>query len=189
MKKGFVLLMVMIFGLVLVTGVIAREKGAKPWGAKQRSLKIEATVEAIDLDKRIITLKGPKGNVVDLTVGKRVRNLSKLKVGDLVNVSYYEAVVFRVHAPGEAGELTTDAGASLPGERTAGVAFTQVTVTATVEALDTETQHVTLKGDEGKTFVLKVKDPKYLENVKVGDRATFFYTRGVAVSVKPAKKL
>jgi Cu/Ag efflux protein CusF len=194
MKKGFILLMVMVFGLVLVNGVIAEETAAvkkdKPSAVRPRTLKILATVEAIDLDKRILTLKGPKGNVFDLTVKERIKNLSQVQVGDQVNVQYYEALAFRVHGAGEVGEPQTFSSAqSVPGEKPAGVATKRLTVTATVEAIDAETQHVTLKGPEGKgTLFLKVKDPKYLENVKVGDRVTFNYTQALAVSVIPVKK-
>ena len=44
--------------------------------------QIVATVEAVDAAKRQVTLKGPKGNVVPLTVGPDVRNLAQVKVGD-----------------------------------------------------------------------------------------------------------
>ena len=46
--------------------------------------KIVATVEAIDVAKREVTLKGPKGKVVPLTVAPDVRNLEQVKVGDRV---------------------------------------------------------------------------------------------------------
>jgi hypothetical protein len=49
-------------------------------------------------------------------------------------------------------------------------------------------RYVTLKGPEGKTQEIKVKDPKNLENVKVGDQVAFTYTEALAVSVEPTKK-
>jgi len=192
MKKGFVLLIMMAFGLVLVSGVVAQEKG-KPGAIKTKTIKAVATVEAIDLDKRLVTLKGPKGNVFSLTVGEKVKNLDKVKVGDLVDVRYYEAVAFKVKAAEEAGEAEKSQASSKmesakPGEEPAGVAIKQRTITANIEALDAKTQHVTLKGPEGNILVLKVKNPKYLENVKVGDKVTFIFTDALAVSVVPAKK-
>jgi plasmid maintenance system killer protein len=63
-----------------------------------------------------------------------------------------------------------------------------VTVTATVEAIDAKKNRVTLKGPEGKTQEIKVKDPKNLVNVKVGDQVVLTYTEALAISVEPAKK-
>jgi hypothetical protein len=63
-----------------------------------------------------------------------------------------------------------------------------VTVTGTIEAIDAKKKRVTLKGPEGKTQEIKVKDPKNLKNVKVGDQVVLTYTEALAVSVEPAKK-
>ena len=63
-----------------------------------------------------------------------------------------------------------------------------MTVTATIEAIDAKKNRVTLKGPEGKTQEIKVKDPKNLKNVKVGDQVVLTYTEALAVSVEPAKK-
>jgi plasmid maintenance system killer protein len=63
-----------------------------------------------------------------------------------------------------------------------------VTVTATIEAIDAKKNRVTLKGPEGKTQEIKVKDPKNLVNVKVGDQVVLTYTEALAISVEPAKK-
>jgi hypothetical protein len=53
--------------------------------ARQSTLRHEreivATVEAVDAAKRQVTLKGPKGNVVPLTVGPDVRNLRRSRSG------------------------------------------------------------------------------------------------------------
>jgi ASC-1-like (ASCH) protein len=64
----------------------------------------------------------------------------------------------------------------------------QVTVTATVETIDKNSQYVTLKGQEGKTVEVKVKDPKNLEGVKVGDEVVITYTEALAISVEKAGK-
>ncbi|MCX5731077.1 MAG: hypothetical protein NTY18_06950 [Deltaproteobacteria bacterium] len=44
--------------------------------------QITAKVKAIDVDKRLITLKGPKGEVDTFEVGPDVKNLPQVKVGD-----------------------------------------------------------------------------------------------------------
>jgi len=212
MKKGLVLLMVLVFGLVFVTGVVAKEKGEakegkekseakeakekgegkkeKPSGMKERTVEVIATVEAIDLDKRMVTLKGPKGNLFDLKVGEKARNLPQVKVGDQVKVKYYESLAFEVKKAGAPSEATAAAGVARTkeGEKPGGIIANQVTATATVEAIDAKTKRVTLKGPEGKTMVVKVKDPKNLKNVQKGDQVELTYTEALALSVEPAKK-
>jgi hypothetical protein len=157
---------------------------------KERTVKVEATVQAIDLPKRVVTLKGSKGNIFDLKVGEEAKNLPQIKVGDLVTVQYYESLAFQVIKAGQAGVESAGSGVARakPGGKPGGVAANQVTVTASIEAIDAKNKYVTLKGPEGKTQEIKVKDPKNLKNVKVGDQVVLTYTEALAVSVEPAKK-
>jgi hypothetical protein len=58
-----------------------------------------------------------------------------------------------------------------------------------VQSIDKNKQTAVLKGPEGNTVKIKVKDPQNLVNVNVGDEVVVTYTRAVAISVeKPAKK-
>ena len=57
-----------------------------------RRVTVTASVEAIDVANRHVTLKGPRGNVFELAVDPEVRNLDQVKVGDLVVVHYLEAL-------------------------------------------------------------------------------------------------
>ena len=75
-----------------------------------------------------------------------------------------------------------------PGEMPARVSARQVTVTASVEAIDKITPAITLKGPEGDVVTVRVVDPKNLEKVKVGDKLAITYTEALAISVERAKK-
>ena len=99
---------------------------------------VKATVEAIDLQNRVVTLKGPKGKVFDLKVGEEAKNLPQVKVGDEVVAKYYESIAVQVQKPGEVGGVaqTQAVAAAKPGERPAGMVANQITITATVEAID-----------------------------------------------------
>jgi Cu/Ag efflux protein CusF len=190
MKKGLVVVLVLVLGLVLATGLMAAEK-AKPSGMKEQVINMSATVEAIDLNKRIVTLKGSQGNVFDLKVGEEAKNLAQVKVGDQVNVKYYESLAYEVKKAGAAtggAEATGAVATAKPGEKPAGVVAGQVTVTATIEKIDTKKQYVSLKMPEGKILEVKVKDPNNLKNVKKGDQVVLTYTEALALSVEPAKK-
>jgi len=158
---------------------------------KEHVVSATATVEAIDLQKRVVTLKGPNGDVFDVTVGEQARNLPQVKVGDQVEVKYYESIALRLVKPGEgvAGVRETETlERAKKGEKPGGMAGRQVTLTATITAIDKKKQKVTLKGPEGKTVTVKAENPKNLAKVKVGDEVEITYTEALAISVEEAKK-
>ena len=69
MKKMLVILISTIFLLSL--GAIAMAQEKKPGVTSQRMVTARAKVEAVDPQNRMISLRGPKGNVVDLKVGEK----------------------------------------------------------------------------------------------------------------------
>jgi hypothetical protein len=74
----------------------ARAKpGEKPAGAVGRQVTVVADVVAVDQKKKTITLKGPKGNVVELDV-QNPDHFKVVKTGDQVLVDYVEAVAVSV---------------------------------------------------------------------------------------------
>jgi hypothetical protein len=159
---------------------------------KEQTTTVTATVQALDLEKRVVTLKGSKGNIFDLKVGPQAKNLDQVKVGDEVVITYYESVAYRLLKPGEAPVPTTQTDVvetSKKGAKPSGVAGSQSTLTATIEALDMKAHTATLKGPDGKSVTIKAQDPKNLEAVKVGDEVVITYTEALAISVeKPTKK-
>ena len=64
----------------------------------------------------------------------------------------------------------------------------QLTVTSTIEAIDTRAGTVTLKSADGETITTKVRDPEKLKLVGVGDLVELTYTEAIAVSVEPAPR-
>jgi hypothetical protein len=76
-------------------GAAGSAPGAKPGGVLGRQVTILADVVAVDPKKSTISLKGPRGNVIDVDV----RNPEQFKVvhkGDQVQVTYAEAVALSV---------------------------------------------------------------------------------------------
>jgi ribosome maturation factor RimP len=151
----------------------------KPLGRSEgRAVTIKGTISAIDKEKSTVTLKGPKGRTVTLEV-KDPQKFDVIKVGDPVVATYMEAVAFQIKKPGTA----------TPGETPAGAVGQEVTVTATITAIDKKAHTVTIKGPNGNTETVKAKDPKNLDLVKVGDLVEISYMQALAVSLdKPAKK-
>ncbi len=174
------------------------EQPAQPPGAPvvsgtigERMQTVTATVEKIDLKKRLVTLKGPDGKSVTVEVDERVKNLPQVKKGDQVTVSYYESAAYEVKKPGEAQPGVVVAGAlgtAKPGEMPAGVGAHTVTVTSTIEAIDKSVPSVTLKGPDGDLVTVRVRYPEKLAHVKVGDLVEITYTQALAIAVEPPSK-
>lgn len=166
--------------------------GAKPSVTRSAVVKTTATVQAIDLKNRLVTLKGVDGNTFEILVGKQAKNLPQVKVGDIVEAAYYESVAIKVYKAGAAPAGVEAAGVlatAKPGDMPGGIAAKQVTVTATVQSIDRKNQTAVLKGPEGNSVTIKVRDPRNLVNVNVGDEVVATYTRAFAISVeKPAQK-
>ncbi len=166
--------------------------GDKAMGrAAGRAVQVKGTVAAVDKENRTITLKGPKGRTITLDV-QDPQKLEVVKVGDPVVATYMEAIAFQIKKPGTATPGTTvqeTRATSKPGETPAGAIGQEVTVTATITAINKSAGTVTIKGPKGNSDTIKAKDPKNLDRVKVGDLVEITYARALAVSLdKPEKK-
>jgi Cu/Ag efflux protein CusF len=148
-----------------------------------------ATVEKIDLASRVVTLKGENGKTFTVKAGEAVRNLPQVKVGDQVVTTYYESLAYSVHKPGslEAG-ATAAVGAARaePGEKPGAIAANVVQVVATIVAIDKATPSVTLKKADGEVVAIRVREPRRLEGVAVGDMVEITYSEALAIAVQPA---
>jgi ribosomal protein S17 len=167
----------------------AATPAAKPKGETAAVVTLRGTVEAIDMAKQTVTIKGPKRT---LTVQVRdPKKLEAIKVGDPVVGKYYEALAFEVKKPGTATPgVTAQQGVatSQPGATPAGAIGEQVTVTATIVAIDKAAHTVTIKGPEGNTETVKARNPKNLDAVKVGDLVEITYTRALALALDRSTK-
>lgn len=186
---GFVLSAAFAASALAQTAATVVGKGPGVAGAAQ-TVKVAATITKIDAATREVTLKGPQGREVTVLAGPEVKNFAQIKVGDQVNIEYVEALTVELKKGSTAAVSRTDqAGEATakPGERPAGVAGRQVTVTAEVMAVDPRTQTVTLRGPR-QTVDLKVADPEQFKRVAKGDRVEATYTEALAIAVEPAKK-
>ena len=81
---------------VQVEGAAGRaQPGEKPAGGAGQRVSFAATIEAIDLAKGTVTLKGPEGDSQTIKA-RNPANLKKVKVGDVVDITYTEAVALKV---------------------------------------------------------------------------------------------
>jgi hypothetical protein len=156
-------------------------------------VEVRATVVAVNLNQRLVTLKGPE-RTVTVCVDKRIPYLSQVKAGDEVDVRYYEALAVDIDEPGTARPsvevkdgvaLATAAGSG------ATVATRQVKLTTEIYVVNRGDNSVTFRGPDGYYRWVKIKNPRlqpYLKKLKYGDDVVFTYTEALAVGLEPAKK-
>jgi len=178
---------------MLLALVVAVSLGACAETTPKKELNVEranvvsvtATVDKIDLKKRMVTIRGSEGTVRTLHVGEEAVNLPQVRVGDKVTLDYIESLAVRMAKPGEVkAEVKGLVGKAKPGEKPGYVEETETTITATILDLDKVKETATLKAPDGEVVVVKVQDPANLNKVKVGDTIVITYTEALAIAVR-----
>lgn len=169
------------------TGAPAAAAKAGPRVVVAETTSIKARVDAVDVNKRLVTVTGPRGKTLTLKVGPEVKDLDQVKPGDQLIVRYFESLALFVRKGGEPRAATEGTAVQVApkGKKPAAVAVDTVEFRGTVEAIDYAKRRITLKGPEGKTRTIKV-DPsvKRLNEMKKGDQVVVRYTEAIAFSVR-----
>lgn len=76
------------------------DAGQKPGGKAVRQVVVLADVVNVDMKKKLVTLKGPAGNLVDLAVDDP-EQLKNIKKGDQVEALYSESLAVKVEPAGK----------------------------------------------------------------------------------------
>ena len=164
----------------------AEDTQEKPSIYEESISTLEATVTAIDQNTREVTLQNADGESMTIIAGEEVRNLAQVEVGDKVMLEYLEAVSIDVFAADEVqvgATVASGAARADLGEKPAGTAMSETTVVVEIVAIDKENEQVTLKGPQGNTKTVQVRNPDNLNKVVVGDKVMITYTEAMAVRV------
>ena len=102
----------------------------------ERTSEVTATVTAIDLPERLVTLRGPEGNLFTVQASEEVRDLPQLEVGDRVVVRYYEAIAAELAKPGQEASASATAMRAPPGAKPGGELAQEVTAMVKIVAVD-----------------------------------------------------
>jgi Cu/Ag efflux protein CusF len=155
---------------------------------------MKATVKAVDVKARTVTLVGPQGVTTTIKVGPQVQNLAQIKPGDVVVAEYSESVAYVLAPPGTKIPEDSLAAAGVrakPGETPAGAIASRLVVTGLVVGVNTAANTLSLVNPEGgEVITVAVKDQenqKMLLSVKVGDTITAVISEAIGVAVEPAK--
>jgi hypothetical protein len=154
------------------------------------TVKMTATVVSIDMGSRDLLLIDSQGKMHKVNVSDQARNLDQVKVGDKVNAEYTEAISLQLKKRGTAVGPPASAEEAIirspKGMKPGGAVGRKVTAFATVVAVDSKKQLVTLRGPLGNEYDLQVLDPAQLAAVKKGDELEVIYTEALAISVQSA---
>jgi Cu/Ag efflux protein CusF len=189
MNRNVIVLSALAAALAFTPGLHAADPAAqapKHVMSAEDTITAKATVESIDQKTREVTLKDEQGRLLDIVADQHVKNLAQVKVGDVVEIVYKEAIAIHILPGANAtGAAVADAGGTAkPGEKPAAAAGRHVTIVAVIEAIDEATQHVTLRGPQGRLVQVRARNPENLKKVKVGDSVQIDYTRAMAVAVR-----
>src|SRR4051812_29239743 len=146
-------------GLVLAlpsTGLSADAAPKKPTPAAggEVLLTITATIEALNVETREITVKGPAGNVYTFNVDPAVKRLAEFKVGDSIVLDYYASLAAELREPtaeekAEPLAVMKDAGKADATAAPKAGAYRIVRAVVTIEGLDRPSNTATIKGPRG----------------------------------------
>jgi len=153
---------------------------------------VTAVVESIDLAKRAVLLRGPKGGLQTVFVGEQVRNLDQVKAGNRVTIAYREAWAADIVAPGTPGgapAAVLGAVRAPQGAMPAGAVGGQVQTRVMIRSVDLENNMVTFVRPDGLVRMVAVRRPlgqQFIRGLKPGDEVDLTYSEALAISVQPA---
>ncbi len=157
--------------------------------AASRLATATATVVAVDLASRTITLQRKSGETHTYRVGPDVPRLAEFAVGDVIRVDYEQGLALEFQPPGTAAvpmESGVTSGRADRDQLPGGVASAGVQGTVTVTAIDAAGRLVSFQGPGGKVYQVKAGPTIQLEKLKVGDRLLATYVETVAVRLEKA---
>jgi len=155
--------------------------------AAETVLTVHGKIVAVDAASKQVTLEGPKGKDITLTVHDTA-NLQSLKAGDRYLAQFTESIVIVAKSPSDKPPVATLAGGlwvSNPGQTPGAVAARQAHLVVVVSAIDQADQRITLQAPDGSTENIHVTNADALQNVRIGDRIAITLTQSVAIALAP----
>ena len=167
-----------------------------PAGIDQAELiEVIATVTAVDMANRLVTIMGPEGNSVVIQVTEQVKNLPNVEVGDKVRIEYYRSAFVDIVTDTKGVDMETEvSGARLSapeGQKPAGAVGVELVRRAEVMFVDPVQQYIKFLSKDRGLRTISLKDSPdlqhYLKELKKGDIVQVTYTEALGISLEPAE--
>jgi len=153
--------------------------------------QIHAQIVGIDPVTRTLTLKGAKGRVMPVVIGKEVTNFDALKIGDRVDVQVRDSMLVRVVKASAKGDelrkrVDTEVYAPASGSQGFG-AVHETEIVATVQSINSKNKTITLRGP-WRTEMFDLSSEIAAYKLKPGDTVHAVLISATAVEVTPTAK-
>ncbi len=193
MKKTFIASLLATTGLVMAGAAFAQAP-AKMVPLTADAAVLTATVDSVDVKKRIVVLKDSNGNLAQMNVSKQINDLEKVKKGDVFVIEHAQAIAVGLTAAGK------DAKPGVSGVRSMTIAgkgsakpFEEVTdtvyATVKISTIDAKSRVVTFTMPNGEKQKVKVDQSVLgLEKFKVGDDVMIEFVDDTALGFVTPKK-
>lgn len=193
MKKTFIASLLATAGLVMA-GVAFAQVPAKMVPLAADAAVLTATVDSVDVKKRIVVLKDSNGNLVQMNVSKQINDLEKVKKGDVFVIEHAQAIAVGLTAAGK------DAKPGVSGVRSMTIAgkgsakpFEEITdtvyATVKISTIDAKSRVVTFTMPNGEKQKVKVDQSVLgLEKFKAGDDVMIEFVDDTALGFVTPKK-
>jgi len=193
LKKSLLAGLFAAAGLAIATSAFAQAP-AKMLPLAAEVIVLTATVDSVDVKKRIVVLKDANGNTMQMNVAKTVNDLEKVKKGDVFVVEHAQAIAVGLTAapkdakPGVSGVRSVTVagkGSAKPFEETTDTIY----ATVKISTIDAKTRIVTFTMPSGEKQKVKV-DPAVLglEKFKAGDDVMVEFVDDTAIGFVTPKK-
>jgi len=171
-----------------VGSAVETYKKGVPGGVIVQTVKVTATVTAIDHAKRTATLLAPDGKKFFVKVGREAVNFDQVRVGDQITAVVTQRIVFSFEKGGAASADGTAAVVTRApkGGQPGGLAAETTQVTGKVVAIDLEKHTATVEFDDGVIETFSRNDVD-LSQHKVGEQVVLRVTEMVAIWVEKAQ--
>jgi len=155
---------------------------------------LTAIVETVDRTTREVLLRREDGELATLIATPDIRNLDQVKPGDVVVVTFKQALAVAVTAPGDTRGRVA-AGAAIRraalGARPGVAAGKVVRVRVRIDEASRSGDRVTFTGPRGNRVTLPVTDPEmqnFVRGLRRGNEVDIAYVEAEAVEVVPARR-
>lgn len=179
--------------LFLPLSAAAEEAAAPEGGVRAMAMEVEATVTAIDLETRQVTLQGPDGKTMTLTAKEEVVKLEDVSVGDILRATYLAALEGELREPteeelAEPYVMIKDAGVGeVAGEPVVG-AGRIIHAVCTIEGMNRLLGTVTVVDPNGKIHVIADVEPEKMSGVTLGQTIVLTFREALALSLEHVAK-
>jgi len=147
--------------------------------------RTKAIVFGIDTTRNSMTLMQESGEPIDILVDPSIGDVSILKTGDAVSITYSRALLLRAgKTPADGIRERIDSGFSTAQSVESSLSMHRVQAVATVEKIDRTNRLLTLR-DPTRTLTLEATSDGLLNGLNVGDSVRVDFVEATAIRISP----